>query len=229
MAAAAQEAASRGLRIDFRATTRDETADIAVELLDLPGTIDEREPFQFSAWVRSDRSVDADVVLLRDGAELARTSRQFPAGATQLSFRDVLDQPGVAHYRVELRSGRDRVPENNIGEGAVRVQAPAAILLVNAAGAADNFSRALARRQNAITHDYAGGRASHIDGSAGLSRGVVLENLPATAVGVTTLAALTHYATDLGGGILVTGGRSSFGVGGYFKSDSIRTCPSRWR
>jgi hypothetical protein len=35
------------------------------------------------------------------------------------------------------------VPENNIGEGAIRVQAPATILLVNAAGGPDNLSRAL--------------------------------------------------------------------------------------
>ena len=56
--AAAHEAAARGLRVDFRAFNRGETADIAVESLDLPGMVDEREPFQFSATVRTDRTVD---------------------------------------------------------------------------------------------------------------------------------------------------------------------------
>ena len=32
------------------------------------------------------------------------------------------------------------------------------------------------------------------------------------------LEALGHFASDLGGGLLLTGGTASFGVGGYFKS-----------
>ena len=218
VAAAAEEAAARGLPVDFRATSRGETADIAVESLDLPGMIDEREPFQFSAWVRTDRSVDAEAVLLREGVEIARTARRFPAGATQLSFRDVLDQPGVAHYRVEVRGAGDRVPENNVGEGAVRVEAPAAILLVNATGAEDNLSRALASGKMQVHTVTAAQAPRDIDGLLAY-RGVILENVPATSLGAPAMTALTRFTGDLGGGLLVTGGRASFGVGGYFKSE----------
>src|SRR5213075_1668544 len=91
--AAAHEAAARGLPVDFRAFTRGSAADVAVESLDLPGTVDEREPFQFSAWVRSDRTVDTDAVLFRDGNEIARKKMTFHPGATQLTFRDVIDRP----------------------------------------------------------------------------------------------------------------------------------------
>src|SRR5688572_3761922 len=52
--AAAHDAAARGLPIDFRAFSRGEAADIAVESVDPPGVVDEREPFQFAAWVRTD-------------------------------------------------------------------------------------------------------------------------------------------------------------------------------
>ena len=72
--------------------------------------------------------------MLRDGVEIARRKRTFQPGATQLTFRDLIDRPGVARYRLELSSADDRVPENNLGDGAVRVEAPAAILLVNASG-----------------------------------------------------------------------------------------------
>jgi Mg-chelatase subunit ChlD len=218
VAVAAQEAAARGLPIDFRGGSRADTADIAVESVDLPGTVDEREPFQFSAWVRSDRSVDAEAVLLREGVEIARTSRHFPVGATQLSFRDVLEQSGIAHYRVELKGIRDRVPENNVGEGAVRVEAPAAILLVNASGAPDNLSRALASGKMQVHTVAAGQMPRDVDGLLAY-RGVILENVPATTVGSSAMSALTRFANDLGGGLLVTGGRASFGVGGYFKSE----------
>ena len=49
VAGPAHETAARGIPIDFRAFTRGEAADVAVESLDLPGDVDEREPFQFTA------------------------------------------------------------------------------------------------------------------------------------------------------------------------------------
>src|SRR5438034_10224759 len=50
--AAAHDAAARGLQIDFRSFSRGDEVDVAVESIDLPGAVDELEPFQFSASVR---------------------------------------------------------------------------------------------------------------------------------------------------------------------------------
>jgi Mg-chelatase subunit ChlD len=215
--AAAHEAAARGLPVDFRPIERSNTADIAVESLDLPGMVDEREPFQFSAWVRSDRSVESEAILFRDGVEIARTKRMFPAGATQLTFRDVIDRPGVSRYRLELSAADDRVPANNLGNGAVRIEAPATILLVNQSGGEDNLSRALGAgklRVQTVTP------ASVPNDLAGLLayRAVILENVPVNSIGAKAVTAMTRFATELGGGLLVTGGGASFGLGGYYKS-----------
>jgi Mg-chelatase subunit ChlD len=215
--AAAHDAGARGVPIDFRLFSRGEAADIAVESIDPPGVVDEREPFQFTASVRTDRTVETDAVLFRGGVEVARTRRTFQPGATQLTFRDLIDQPGVARYRLELAGQNDRVPENNLGEAAVRVQAPATVLLVNANGGPDNLSRAMTSGKLRVVTTSPGAMPKDL---AGLSpyRGVILENVPATQVGPATLQALTHYTADLGGGVLLTGGTASFGVGGYFKS-----------
>jgi Mg-chelatase subunit ChlD len=215
--ASANEAAARGIPVDFRLFGRGEAADVAVESLDLPGMVDEREPFQFSASVRTDRTVEAEAVLFRDGVELARQRRTFQPGATSLTFRDVIDRPGVARYRVELTAPDDRIPENNVGDSAVRVEAPAAILLVNASGRPDNFSRALASaklrvhtvRPPDLPRDAAGLLAY---------RAVILENVPAGQIGPQALGSLVQFANDLGGGVMLTGGGASFGVGGYFRS-----------
>jgi Mg-chelatase subunit ChlD len=215
--AAAHDAAARRLPIDFRLFTRGAAADIAVESLDLPDMVDEREPFQFTASVRTDRTVETAAVLFRDGVEVARTTRTFQPGPTQLTFRDMIDRPGIARYRLELVADGDRVPENNIGDGAVRVQAPATILLVNASGGPDNFSRALsAGKLDVRTITPAAMPQEPADLLA--YRAVILENVPAGEVRPPALAALVRFVTDLGGGLLLTGGSGSFGVGGYFKS-----------
>ncbi|HYR84036.1 MAG TPA: VWA domain-containing protein [Terriglobia bacterium] len=215
--AAANEAAARGLPVDFRAFSRAEAADIAVESLDLPGLVDEREPFQFSSLVRTDRTVEAEAVLLRDGTEIARRKQTFHPGTTQLTFRDMIDRAGVARYRLELAAPADRVPENNFGNAAVRVQAPETILLVNATGRTDNLSRALAAAKLRVHTVPAASLPRDLAGLLAF-RAVILENVPASQVGPQALGALTQFATDLGGGLLLTGGGASFGVGGYFKS-----------
>jgi len=215
--AAAHEVAGRGIPIDFRGITRSEAADLAVESLDLPGNVDEREPFQFSSWVRSDRTVDGEAVLFRDNTEIARRKQTFPAGATQLTFRDLIDHPGVSRYRLELIAADDRVPENNVGTSAVRVEAPATILLVNSSGRPDNLSRALSAGKLNVNITTPKNLPKDAAGFLAF-RAVILENVPANDVGLQSLIALTRFATELGGGILLTGGGGSFGVGGYFKS-----------
>jgi Mg-chelatase subunit ChlD/uncharacterized membrane protein len=215
--AAAHEAASRGLPVDFRSFSRGDAADIAVESLDAPGMVDEREPFQFTASVRTDRTVESEAVLFRDGVEVARTTRTFQPGSTQLTFRDLIDRPGVSRYRLELSAAGDRVPENNLGEGAIRIQAPATILLVNATGRPDNLSRALGAGKLRVQTIAASSLPRDLAGLVAY-RAVILENVPADQVGPDALAGLARFATDLGGGLLLTGGAGSFGVGGYFKS-----------
>ena len=51
----------------------------------------------------------------------------------------------------------------------------------------------------------------HLDGV----RAVVLENVPLADLPAGAAAALASYVRDLGGGLLMTGGRASFGPGGY--------------
>ena len=204
--AAAHEAAARGLPIDFRMFSRGEAADIAVESLDLPGVVDEREPFQFTASVRTDRTIETEAVLLRDGVEIARTTRTFQPGATQLTFRDLIDRPGVARYRLELAAKGDRVPENNRrrGRGARRSarhdpagQCQRAARTTSSRALSAGKLRVTTITPAAMPHDLAGLLAF---------RAVILENVPAGQVGPQALGALARFATDLGGGLLVTGG-----------------------
>ena len=217
-AAAAYEAANRGVPIDFRAFVRAGGADVAVESLDVPGVVDRREPFQFTASIRADRRADAEIVLFRDDVEISRGRHTLEAGSTPFTFRDVVERPGLARYRVEVATNQDPVPQNNIGNGAVRVEAPASILLVNSSGGPDNLSRALAAGSIPVTIVS----AAHVPRSLAdmqAYRAVILENVPTQPLGPPALASIARFATDLGGGLLVTGGTASFGVGGYFKSE----------
>jgi Mg-chelatase subunit ChlD len=213
---AARRAFARGVHVDVRAFTHPDVADLSIERIDLPENAAVLEPFQFSVWVRSDRRVEADFALERRGKVLSSGRRVFEAGLNRIVLRDVLDEAGVADYRVKVDAGADRVPENNAAVAALRVDGPRSILVLDDDGAEDTLVRAL--RAARIPVKVARPEGTRLDALALTAyRAVVLENVAASRLG-TNAKSLAAFVTDFGGGLFVTGGKASFGTGGYFRS-----------
>lgn len=213
---AARRSFARGVPIDVRAFSRPKSADLSVERIDLSEEVAAREPFQFSVWVRSDRRVEADFKLERRGEVISSGRRVFEEGVNRIALRDVLDAPGVAEYRVTLSSENDRTPENDRGLAALLVGGARGLLLVNDDGAEDTLARVL--RAARIPVHVVAPEAARLDRIALTAyRAVILENVAAGRLG-TGMQSLADFVTERGGGLLVTGGRASFGTGGYFKS-----------
>jgi len=215
--AAAREAARRGLRIDAWPLRRTGARDVSTDEVLVPGEVGAGEPFQWSAWVRSDRAVEATVRVLRDGQPLGESVRTLTPGANRLLFRDRLIEPGLHRYEVQVEAGDDRVPENNRGLGVVRVAGLSRVLCVTPRGREDRLTRSLAAAGLAV--DVVAPEAAPLDAeSLDSVRAVVLEDVPAGALPSGSLGALAAWVEDFGGGLLMTGGRSSFGAGGYRRS-----------
>ncbi len=215
--AAARRAFARGVRIDVRPILRDAGADVAVERLELPEDVGVLEPFQFGAWVRSDEAREIAFTLERDGAVLSSGTRSLEAGLNRLSFRDLVAAPGVAIYRLKLDVQGDRVAENNAGIGAVRVAGQRSVLVVNDDGAEDSLVHAL--RAVGIPIAVARAEDARLSRTALTAhRAVVLENVAAERIGSAGMRALREFVLERGGGLLMTGGRASFGIGGWYLS-----------
>lgn len=213
---AARRAFARGVRIDARPVMRPDVADLSIDRIDTPEEVGPGEPFQFSAWVRADRRVEASFALERGGRVLTRGRRVFEPGMNRIVLRDALEEAGVADYRLVLDAPEDRTPENDAGIAAVRVGSPRSILVLNDDGSQDALVRAL--RAAAIPVVVATPETARLD-AVGLvaHRAVIVENVAASRIG-SRMRTLAAFVTDLGGGLLLTGGKASFGTGGYFKS-----------
>ncbi|MCB9902990.1 MAG: VWA domain-containing protein [Planctomycetes bacterium] len=212
----ARRAFGREVRIDVRPYPRPGRVDLAILRLELPEVAALGEPFQFSAWVDSSSRVTARYRLTRDGEVLAQGERLFEEGYSRLVFRDLVPAVGVATYELEVLGVDDRVPENNIARGALRVDGPRALLVVNDDGAEDSLVRAL--RRSGLRVDVAAPETAPID-RLGLEayRGVILANVAADRLG-DRMRDVARFVTERGGGLLVTGGKASFGIGGYYLS-----------
>lgn len=214
---AARTAFARGVRIDTLPVTRAVGADIAVERLEVPEEVGALEPFQWHAWVRADEAREVEYVLERDGAEIGRGTTALVRGVNRLTFRDVLARAGTAGYRLRLLGTSDRCPENDAGLAAVRVSGQRAVLVVNQDGAEDTLTSALRQARLPVEVVQPESPALARLALTGF-RAVVLENVPAARLGAEAMRALREFVLERGGGLLMTGGKASFGMGGYHLS-----------
>lgn len=91
------------------------------------------------------------------------------------------------------------------------------MLVLNRDGQEDNLVRAL--RAARLPVDVASSKTHPLtQDSLDKYRATIVENVPAADFGRLKMERLAQWVEDLGGGLLVTGGERSFGVGGYFKS-----------
>lgn len=222
--AAARAAFARGVRVDVLPQVRPAGGDVAVESLDTPLEAGVFEPFPIHAWVRSDAAREVEYVLERDGEELSRGVRTLQPGVQRWTFRDLVVKPGIAQVRLRIVGAADAAPENDSALAALRVHGQRPVLIVNQDGAEDTLSAAL--RQAAIPVEVVAPNSPRLERLAlGGARAVILENVPAKALGSARLAALREFVRERGGGLLVTGGRASFGLGGYHRSPLDEVLP----
>lgn len=214
---AARRANEQGVPIDAREFERLQVGDVAIESVLLPETVAPREPFQYSVWIHAGREVSGAVQVSRNGREIARREADFNTGMNRLLFRDLLEDGGLHSYSVELKLDDDPLPENNTGAGVVRVDAGPRVLVLNSDGRTGNLERALTAARIPVDTAKASDHPLTQDSLDGY-RTVVLENVPAEDFGRLKMERLTQFVEDLGGGLLMTGGKRSFGTGGYFKS-----------
>ncbi|HID23414.1 MAG TPA: VWA domain-containing protein, partial [Planctomycetaceae bacterium] len=221
---AARRARERGIPIDFRLFERVRAGDVAIESVRLPDTVAVREAFQFPVWIYSDRRTTASVSVWRDGQPIARQTVPLQLGMNRLLFRDVLERPGLTLYDVKLEVAKDPLPENNVAAGAVSVAGAPTVLVLNADGQPDNLVRALRAGRVRVEVAQAGSFPITLD-ALDRYRAVIVENVPAGRLGRVGMQRLGQFVEDLGGGLMLTGGKRSFGVGGYFKSPLDNVLP----
>ncbi len=222
--AAAREALRRGVRIDAYPIRRPGGESVAVEEVALPGEVAAGEPFRFSAWVRAEQAGEVPVRLLRDGAVVAEGRRDLRRGLNRIVLRDLLAEPGIHGYEVEIPGIEDRTPENNRARGVLRVTGHFRLLAVTPLGREDRLTgslRAAGLELDVVAPPHAPLSLDRLDGY----RAVLLENVPAQDLPAGALTALSNFVRDCGGGLLMTGGRASFGPGGYHRTPVEEVLP----
>jgi hypothetical protein len=213
-----RKALAAGVPIDVRLIPPPGGEDLRIAALAAPSRVLAGEPFVLDVAVAGMASKPARVVVYRDGRELA--SREVPPltalqRARSLQFTDRMVGSGAYRYEARVSLAGDTVPGNDSRSRWVEVVGGARVLLVTRYQQ-DPVARFL--RAQGFEVDLASDpQALHV-GSLASCRVVLFNNVGAFDVPRPFLEALDFFVREQGGGLVMFGGKNSFGSGGYFES-----------
>jgi Mg-chelatase subunit ChlD len=231
-AALAGVAADRRVAIDYRHRSRPAAGDLAVARVDAPTAVAPGEGFLITAWVQAPTEGNVSYEVMRGDTVIASGEERVTAGLNRLTFRDRAggsggEPPagspapppasGTQSYRVRVRAAADDpVPENNTARVLVGVTGPRPLLHLTptATSGLTALLKAGGLDVRAMTPERFNFTLEELSGYSA----VILENVPAEKIGTRGLETLASWVRASGSGLLVTGGRQSYGPGGYYKS-----------
>jgi Mg-chelatase subunit ChlD len=215
-AAAAALAAARQIAIDYRAIERPAGDDTAIEEVDAPIEVNPGEPLEITASIRAAREHEIGVELVRAGRTVAAGRARVAAGISRLTFRDQAGDPGTWSYVLRVTSSADDpIPENNTARFLVGIEGPLPLLVVTETrGGLARLIQAGGMKVQAAAPAQARWGLETLAGYGG----IVLENVPADRLGRAAMENLAAWVRETGGGLMMTGGRTAYGPGGYFRS-----------
>ncbi len=171
----------------------------------------------------------ARLVLLREGEVIGERGLELQPGSQRLRFSDRAEESGPLRYSAILEAQRDGRQENNRAAALTLVSGPPRLALLagqpERAAALRAALRAAGREVETV--DPAALPASPLALSAWDA--FLLVDLPASALPPSSQEALGRAVRDLGRGLVMIGGRDSFGAGGWQGSPVEAALPVEMR
>ena len=211
------------LRVDYWPLETGAQNDVAITRVELPERVKAGEPFRLTFEVRAPRSTEA-TLSVRSPSTQRKRKVTLEEGHNRFTLKAAASRPGLVRRTIRVAVSGDERPENNTALAATRATGPAHLLLVSPSGKPGNLGRALESAGLRLRVAAAGDAALSSAALKGTSA-VILKNVALTSLAEQADQALRNYVTEMGGGLLVTGGRNSFAGGGYYQSSLADTLP----
>jgi len=204
-----------GIPVDFRLLPDKGGADFQVSGIDAPQRVQMGESFIVEARVNGTKDAEFEGRISRDGQEIGHAPIQIHDGRGRVRFSDRLATVGAHRYTVRILPTEDAHPENNESEAWVEVAGGSRVLVVTAYEH-DPVAETLQ------SHGFAVQQVTDLSqlnaGSFTGTRLVILNNVPAFRLPDDFIHGLDFFVREQAGGLLMCGGKFSFGSGGYFSS-----------
>jgi len=199
--------------------------DVAVDGVQAPAAVRQGEAHEVTVMVRSRAPVSARVTLFRDGTPLATRTAELSPGENAVAFTGSFPGRGLHAWDAVVEAPGDPLSQNNHDRQLVEVSGPPQVLYVSRpGGSSPSLLAALAAQGISVVSRPATALPGTLAGYLPYDA-LIMDNVPAYGISNEKMETIAQYVRDAGGGLLMAGGDSSFGAGGYYKTPIERVLP----
>lgn len=232
---AARLARAVNVRLDVVPLQSAAGIDAAIARVDAPQSASVGQIIPLEVVVRSNAAMQAQLTVFSGAEVVAQQPVSLLIGENTFSLRVNATQAGFSAFRVQLIPDVDTIPQNNALSASVIVGGKPRVLLVSnpppaaqdgAAGVDETMALRAALTAADIDYDESAPAAMPAAiQSLAAYQSIILVNVPTRDLSLRAMFSLQSYVRDIGGGLVVVGGPSSYGVGGYFRTPLEETLP----
>ena len=216
--------ASAGISCDYRVIRRSSANDLSISSFQKPDSVDAGELFKVTAWFYTPMAGKVTYTLTRNGYRIIKRTETFDSGMNKISFFDKGIKPGTVRYKLSISNQyKDPVPENNSAEFLIGVRGPRSVLHITNTENSP-FGTMLKRGGINIESVKPEDFDSSIIGLSSYSC-LILENISANQIGSEGLENIVSWVEESGAGLMMTGGKNSYALGGYYNSPLEKILP----
>ena len=221
----AEIARSNQVAIDVYPLASTAPNDVLVEKLVLPERLHLDEPFDVRIYVRSLQDCPAKLRLFVNGTLVASDNVALTAGKNAFALPQTLSEPGAYQFEAIIESPNDFRPENNRAYGYAFIQGKPRVLVVDS-DPATGKDLVDALESESVFIDLRGpdGIPTAFEDFQ-VYGAMVLSNVPADRLTMDQMNMIESCVRDFGMGLVMIGGDSSFGAGGYLNTPIERALP----
>jgi Mg-chelatase subunit ChlD len=200
-------------------------SEVSVESINAPDRVRTGEPHEITVLIKSRTRTSARISLFRDGVPVGTQEEMLSSGENSITATGIFPDPGLHSYEALVDSSDDLFLENNHVKRFVEVSGnPAVLYVAKRGGKSSALLSALAAQGISVVEREAGELPGSIQGFVPYD-GVILDNVPAYSLSFEKMQIIEQYVRDVGGGLLMIGGDSGFGAGGYYQTPIERVLP----
>jgi Mg-chelatase subunit ChlD len=224
--AEAHRAGAFGIRLYNKETEIEVRPEVLIRDVEVPDKIKVGAPFNLTAKVFSNHEDKATFVLWQNDFKDGTKEVELEKGVNEITFKTVVSEPGFKEFKLEMKvDGQDHFEANNDFVYSTNVRGKPRVLYIEGEMRARHYLQRALRNENFEVETR---------GKYGLPDSlkefesfdlVLISDLPATQMSDRQMALLDRYTKELGGGLIMAGGESSFGPGGYYGTDIEEILP----
>lgn len=212
------------IQIDTVQLTNNQVTDTAITDFQTPNIAYEGEEQSLQVQLETTEPTDGELVITLNDETIAKKNVSLDTGKNTITFKHIANKQGLLKYEAILKVKNDTFIENNKWMSVTNVEGPPRVLVVHADEKTTHLSKYIQPKKLTVktisASELPSTQTSYLQYDA-----IIFDNVPGHEVGEVKMEMIKQSVKNFGVGFMMTGGDSSFGLGGYFKTPIEQLLP----